>query len=175
MLAGDTVRDSKFFLLREAALADAADIASLLSEAFAGYKGFYTPEAFSATTPSGEEIASRFKEGPIWVALQNNSIIGTLSGLPMAKTLYLRSMAVLPAKRGSGIGRALLQQAEDFAYANRYERTLLSTTPFLDSAIRLYNRFGYQHVDEGPTQLFGTPLIAMAKALTSSHKSISSC
>src|SRR5260370_227302 len=45
----------------------------------------------------------------------------------------------------------------------------LSTTPFLDRAIRLYERFGFQRSDEGPLDLFGTPLFTMTKRLNESY------
>ncbi len=40
----------------------------------------------------------------------------------------------------------------------------LSTTPFLHSAIRLYERFGYRRTDDGMNDLFGTPLFTMEKS-----------
>jgi len=42
---------------------------------------------------------------------------------------------------------------------------LLSTTPFLDDAIRLYQRFGFERIREGPHDLAGTPLFTMEKAV----------
>jgi hypothetical protein len=42
---------------------------------------------------------------------------------------------------------------------------LLSTTPFLASAIRLYEQYGFVKSDRGPQNLFGTPLFAMEKPL----------
>ena len=82
----------------------------------------YTNEAFSATTPTTEQIHLRWGEGPVWVAVQNNSIVGTVSALPKGEALYIRSMAVLPAVRGEGIGRLLLQAIEGFAHARGYQR-----------------------------------------------------
>ena len=42
----------------------------------------------------------------------------------------------------------------------------LSTTPFLESAIRLYEKFGFQRTSDGPLDLFGTPLFTMQKSLS---------
>ena len=74
-------------------------------------------------------------------------------------------MAILPAARGNKIGEKLLTQIEKFAIANRYERLLLSTTPFLDRAIHLYEKFGFRRNGEPPHDLFGTPLVTMAKII----------
>jgi len=46
------------------------------------------------------------------------------------------------------------------------KRLYLSTTPFLHSAIRLYERCGFRRTDEGPHDLFGTPLFTMEKGVS---------
>jgi len=51
--------------------------------------------------------------------------------------LYVRGMAVLPSVRGKGVGETLLRAVEAFASEQGHMTLLLTTTPFLDSAIRL--------------------------------------
>ena len=75
-------------------------------------------------------------------------------------------MAVLPAARGQRTGELLLTDVEQFAATQNFQRLLLSTTPFLDRAIRLYERFGFRRTDEEPHELFGTPLFTMEKAMS---------
>jgi GNAT superfamily N-acetyltransferase len=104
-------------------------------------------------------------EGPVWVAVRDGAVVGTVSVVPRGESLYLRGMAVLPAARGRGLGEALLSRVEEFAAAHGYERLWLSTTPFLSRAIRLYERAGFRRSDDGPHELFGTPLFTMEKAL----------
>jgi GNAT superfamily N-acetyltransferase len=72
-------------------------------------------------------------------------------------------MAVAPAARGCGVGRTLLSQVEEFAAANNRQHLYLSTTPFLFSAIRLYERAGFIPTSAPPYELFGTPLFTMEK------------
>ena len=60
---------------------------------------------------------------------------------------------------------AEIEQVENFARAGGFQRMLLSTTPFLDDAIRLYQRFGFERIREGPHDLAGTPLFTMEKAV----------
>jgi putative acetyltransferase len=74
-------------------------------------------------------------------------------------------MAVLPAARGSGAGAKLLRQVEGWASSEGYTRLFLNTTPFLDAAIRLYERFGFRRADDNLHDLFGTPLFTMEKIL----------
>jgi len=154
--------------VRRAVENDSARIASLLYDSFVEYKSLYTPEAFAATTPPQDQIRARLNEGPMWVAVKNKTIVGTASAVLKSEGLYVRSMAVLPTARGQGLGRLLLKAVEDYASARSCRRLFLSTTPFLCSAIRLYEHFGFERSEEGPHHLFGTPLITMVKALEAS-------
>ena len=141
-------------------------IASVLARSFAEYKSSYTPEAFAATISTPGRIRDRINEGPVWVALRNDAVVGTLSAVAMGEALYLRGMAVDPAARGDGIGRQLLERAKEYAIRNGFERLFLSTTPFLSSAIGLYERYGFSRSDEKTDDLFGTPLFTMVKNLS---------
>jgi GNAT superfamily N-acetyltransferase len=158
-------RDAQGVEMRLAQLTDAGAIAALLLAAFIEYKPLYTDDGFAATTPTNEQILDRMQEGPIWIVLFQQSIVGTLSVILEDSELYLRGMAVLPAARGQRAGGLLLKQVEDFALAHGCRRLFLSTTPFLSRAIRLYERFGFRRTEEGPADLFGTPLFTMEKML----------
>ena len=149
--------------IRLAETGDPPAIASLLLESFVEYESLYTPEGFAATAITGEQIIARMSEGPVWVAVLDERIVGTASVVAKAESLYIRGMAVLPAARGERIGALLLTHIEEFARTEGFSRLFLSTTPFLDRAIRLYERFGFSRTSEGPHELFGTPLFAMAK------------
>ncbi len=151
--------------IRKARPDEAALIASVLYSSFKEYELFYTPEAFSATTPASDKVLERMKEGPVWVALQNETIVGTISAVSKSEGLYIQGMAVLPTARGQRIGWLLLKHVEEFAVKRGVKRLFLRTTPFLKRAIRLYERFGFHHTSEGPHDLFGTPLFTMEKIL----------
>lgn len=152
--------------IRLAELHDAAAIASLLAESFAEYEPLYTPEGYAATAIASEQVAERIVEGPVWVALSDKMVVGTVSVVAGSGSLYLRGMAVRPTARGQHIGEVLLAEIEKFADAGRFRRLFLSTTPFLGRAIRLYERLGFHRTDDGPHDLFGTPLFTMEKFLS---------
>jgi N-acetylglutamate synthase-like GNAT family acetyltransferase len=152
--------------IRLAELSDAPAIALLLSEAFVQYRPLYTQGGFEATAISAAQVTKRMDEGPIWVAICENVIAGTISVVRKHDSLYLRGMAVCPKARGRRIGERLLNQAEDHATRQGIDRLFLSTTPFLDRAIHLYEKCGYRRTDEGPHELFGTPLFTMEKFLS---------
>jgi GNAT superfamily N-acetyltransferase len=157
-----TMRHQAVIRIRKAKHCDAAAIESVLDESFLEYERAYTPDAFRITTPEKREIENRIKHWTVWVALHANVIVGTVSAHPEGEALHIRSMAVRPSMRGRGIGKLLLQRVEKFALANRYKRLILNTTPFLASAIRLYERFGFQATGS-ERDWFGTTLSAMAK------------
>ena len=151
--------------VREACPSDSADIAWILHESFAGYEPLYTRAAFAVTTPAPDGVLERMKEGPVWVATQDGRFVGTASVVPKESRLYVRGMAVIPAARGRGVGRLLLDRIEAFAAGRRFSSLFLSTAPFLREAIDLYERRGFHRTDEGPFDLLGTPLFTMEKRL----------
>ena len=146
---------------------DAPSIAAVLRDSFKEYRPLYTDGGFAATTPTGKQIRNRWHEGPVWVALLDGAIVGTVSAVPKGEGLYVRSMAVLPSARGHGIGELLLGGVESFAVTHGHKQLFLSTTPFLARAIRLYEHWGFTRDDKGIHDLFGTPLFTMVKTLKS--------
>jgi GNAT superfamily N-acetyltransferase len=155
--------------IRRAEDIDAETIASLMFEAFAEYESLYTPAGFAATAINAAQVVNRIAEGPVWVAVLDESIVGTASVMSKADSLYLRGMAVLPAARRLRIGELLLKHVEQFAVAGKSRRLILSTTPFLHRAIRLYEHFGFRRTNDGPHDLFGTPLFSMEKILSGTN------
>jgi GNAT superfamily N-acetyltransferase len=151
--------------IRRANQRDAAAIELLIRESFHEHEPAYTPQAFDLATPREHEIEKRIKEWAVWVAVRANVIVGTISAYSEGSSLHIRSMAVHPSMRGQGIGKLLLGRVEDFASANDYKRLLLNTTPFMNRAIRLYERFGFEF--NGTEQnWFGTRLRTMTIELT---------
>ncbi len=153
--------------IRLAASSDASAVANLIFQSFIEYKASYTDEAFAATCPSRIEVENRLAEGPVWIAVDDETVVGTVSGVLLGSALLVRSLAVLPSERGQGTGELLLDQVENYAYENGYTRLVLSTTPFLTPAIRLYEQLGFGRSSEGPNNRFGTPIFTMVKELKS--------
>jgi GNAT superfamily N-acetyltransferase len=152
-------------LVRRAVADEAPIIARVLDQAFAEFEAQYTPAAFAATTPTSDQIQKRWSDGPVWIAALGDQLVGTISAVPKSEGLYIRSMAVLSSHRGHGIGHLLLQAVEQFAIAQGFQCMFLSTTPFLEQAIRLYEQFGFHRTNDVPHELFGTPLFSMVKRL----------
>ena len=157
--------DTVGLAVRAAGLDEAAVVAHTLQAAFAPYAPQYSAAALAATTPTEAQLRQRWPEGPVWVAQINGRAVGTVAAVIKGDSLYVRSMAVLPDARGHGLGRLLLEEVERYARARALRRLYLSTTPFLERAIRLYEGFGFRRTEAGPHALFGTPLFTMEKVL----------
>jgi GNAT superfamily N-acetyltransferase len=155
-------------VVRRAELDDAQAIAEVLHQSFLEFKPLYTDGGFAATALSAEQVISRMQEGPVWVALHEDALLGTVAAVVKDESVYIRGMAVLPRARGTGVGAQLLREIETWTRQEGYNRLFLSTTPFLDSAIRLYERVGFRRTEPGLHDLFGTPLFAMEKLLLNS-------
>ena len=152
--------------LRIAKPEDAGAVASVLESAFAEYRSFYSEAGFAATAITKDQVEARMNEGPMWVAVDGDVIIGTVAAVSNGEALHVRGMGIVPAARGRKIGELLLTHVAEFARAQQHTRMILNTTPFLAQAISLYERFGFERTDEGPLDLFGTPLFSMTKELT---------
>jgi ribosomal protein S18 acetylase RimI-like enzyme len=155
--------------IRRANQRDAAAIEVLIREAFREHEPAYTREAFDIATPGKHEIEKRIEDWAVWIAINANVIVGTVSAHAEGPGLQIRSMAVHPSMRGHGIGKLLLARVEDFACANGYKRLILNTTPFMNRAIRLYKAFGFRFTGRRKNW-FGTWLRAMTKELAAHTK-----
>jgi len=162
------LQSNTFQLEKHIRLADSGEagaIAAVLYEAFREFESLYTKEGFAATTPKSEQVLERLSEGPVWVALVDGELVGTVSVVLKREAMYIRGMAVLPRTRGARVGKLLMEQVQQYAFEKGCKRLFLSTTPFLERAIRLYEKFGFRRTPEGPHDLFGTPLFTMEKTL----------
>jgi methylenetetrahydrofolate--tRNA-(uracil-5-)-methyltransferase len=165
---GLSVLPATQIVVRRAELDDAQAIAEVLHQSFLEFKPLYTDGGFAATALSAEQVISRMQEGPVWVALHEDALLGTVAAVVKDESVYIRGMAVLPRARGTGVGAQLLREIETWTRQEGYNRLFLSTTPFLDSAIRLYERVGFRRTEPGLHDLFGTPLFTMEKLLLNS-------
>ncbi len=151
--------------IRRAEPEDAALVARVLHESFVEYEALYTSEGFAATVLNAGLVQQRMNEGRVWIASRECNAVGTVAAVVKGDSLYMRGMAVVPAARGVRLGAQLLELVDAWAREQTCARVFLSTAPFLSAAIRLYERSGFRRTEEGPHDLFGTPLFVMEKTL----------
>jgi N-acetylglutamate synthase-like GNAT family acetyltransferase len=154
--------------IRRATAVDGEAVSYLLRDAFREFERLYTRAGYAATTPEPGIVRERLKEGPTWVAEKDGHIVGTVSAVLRDGAVYVRSMAVAPGARGQRIGHAIMAEPFQLAVERKAARLFLSTTPFLFSAIRLYESLGFRRTGEPPDDLHGTPLFTMAKPVRAS-------
>jgi hypothetical protein len=94
------------------AVPEDAWVVSVLEAAFVEYWSSYTDEAFVATAPTRDKIEIRMNEGPMWVALYNEVIAGTVAAVSKSEASYVRGMGIVPTATGKRTGELLLKTVE---------------------------------------------------------------
>ena len=113
------------------------------------------------------DILARFiqhhdpKRERLWIAEQDGERIGSIMIVDAGEeTAQLRILLVEPKTRGSGIGKRLIDECLDFSQRAGYKKIKLWTQSNLDAARRLYEKAGFQLVEEKPHKSFGHDLVA---------------
>lgn len=114
----------------EASAKAAAEMSQLLGE------GLNQPDTLLLTAVAEDNSAI----GRVWLSLKHPR------GFP--KTAYLYYIEVLPAHRGQGLGRPLLEAVEQEAARQGIERISLNVFGANDAARQLYSSSGYDVVTQ---------------------------
>jgi GNAT superfamily N-acetyltransferase len=150
--------------IRPANSADADAILQCLAAAFASHRAEYTPAAFADTVLSAETVQIRLEQMHVLVATVSGNVVGTVSGVCGAVEGHLRGMAVFPEWRGHGVAAKLLAAIETWLASQGCERITLDTTLPLKTAMKFYEKHGYQHSGR-VAEFFGMPLLEYVKHL----------
>jgi GNAT superfamily N-acetyltransferase len=135
--------------------------------------GYINPDA--AYVHRLRDAAQRAREAELVVAVHDGEPTGTVTycrhGSPWAQLTVpgeaeFRMLAVVPAARGLGLGKALVQHCVARAREDGCRTLRLSTEPIMHAAHRIYHRMGFVRTPErdwAPTA--GTDLLTYALAL----------
>ncbi len=96
----------------------------------------------------------------LWLAEREGQIAGCIAivaGAP--ETAQLRWFLVVPAARGAGVGKRLLNEAVAFSKECGYRRIILWTVSALTAATHLYRSAGFRKVEERPGHLWGVEVV----------------
>jgi len=83
----------------------------------------------------------------VWLASINGGIVGCIALRELTEypgSGEIKRMYVQPTHRGHGIAKELLDAAERFAARAGYEWLYLDSAPGMDTAVRFYQRKGFQ-------------------------------
>ena len=130
--------------LRPATAADAPALAATIATAFAQYRGKLVPES-SAFRETPEAIVGQLSNGSsAIIAEQNGEMVGCVMTEPMDGDLYFGRLAVLPAARGLGLARRLIEAVEADARARGLPGVRLGVRIALPQNQKLFNSLGYR-------------------------------
>lgn len=142
-------------LVREAAPAEYAEVARITVEAYREYAGRMSAQAWAEYEADLSDIDGRAVKGVILVAEVEGALAGALAHFAPGQIgsewlpsgwAYFRALAVPPAYRGRGVGRALTKASIARARAAGAAALALHTTEVMPVARAMYERLGFvQH------------------------------
>ena len=132
--SGDLTR-SAFRLARPS---DSAEIHRLNAAAYAKY----ADRMDQPPAPVTHDYAPEVDAGCVW--LTGQPAIGLIVLIPVGDSLLIENVAVLPSAQGSGIGRQLMEFAEQRAAALGLKTLILYTNVVMTENLAIYARLGYQ-------------------------------
>ena len=104
--------------------------------------------------PTTDHLFELFKApGSVYfVAEKNGIILGGCGIFPTEalpeNTCELVKLYLDKAVRGTGLGKALLLKAMDWAKANGYDQVYLESMPELSKAVNIYEKVGFKKLDQ---------------------------
>ncbi|QXH48724.1 GNAT family N-acetyltransferase [Pseudomonas xanthosomatis] len=125
--------------LRRATPADADTIAALVAEAYSPY----IPRIGRKPGPMLDDYGQVVGDELVFVAQQDERIVGVLVLRLEGRELLLVNVAVLPACKGQGVGRLLMDACEAQARAAGSEAIRLYTHERMIENIAIYQKLGY--------------------------------
>ena len=156
-------------MITQATIADAAELSALINSAYRGEtskKGWTTQaDLLEGTRTSEEELISIIASSNHYLLkfIRDEKIIGSVLLIAKKEVLYLGMLTVSPELQNSGIGKQLLQAAEQLAQQLELSRIQMTVIGIRKELLAWYMRNGYE--DTGVREPF--PFGEGDKALTS--------
>jgi ribosomal protein S18 acetylase RimI-like enzyme len=146
--------------LRAAEAADAPVLAELVRAAY----GHYVDRIGRPPRPMTDDYDVVVRARRVTVAERAGEIVGLIVLEVDAERVMIDNVAVAPAHRGTGVGRALLEHAEASARTAGHQAIYLYTHERMTENLNLYSRVGY--VEYGRRQHGAALVVHMRKQLT---------
>ncbi len=141
-------------MISKATLQDVPELNILVNSAYRGEsskKGWTTEEHLLGGIRTDEEDLSELlkKENvTILKYTELGKIIGSVYLERQADKLYLGMLTVSPELQGGGIGKKLMQAAEDLAKENNIPKVSMTVISVRKELIKYYERRGYKNTGE---------------------------
>jgi ribosomal protein S18 acetylase RimI-like enzyme len=154
-----TAPDQPGTSLRPATGSDAVAVAALVDAAY----GHYVQRIGMLPGPMTEDYAAVIRDRQVTLAERHGAIVGVVVLNVTDEGFVVDNVAVHPARRGTGLGRALLQFAEGEARRAGFDSIYLYTHEQMTENLALYSRIGYVEYDRRSQGTFS--LVYMRKQL----------
>lgn len=152
--------------LRRGRSADAAGLAETIAAAFEQYRGKLVPESGAFRETPATISADLLKGAGAIIAERNGVMIGCVMTQVLDGDLYFGRLSVLPAARGAGLARRLINAVENEARARGLAGVRLGVRVVLTDNQRLFESLGYREISREAHEGFDHPTsINMRKAL----------
>ncbi|ATL48838.1 GNAT family N-acetyltransferase [Chitinophaga caeni] len=116
-----------------------------------------------------QDLLMHFNPGKdaVWLAFRGQDLTGFISSIHRSDdTAQLRFFFVNEKSRGSGLGKYLMELWVSNFRSRPYKEAYLWTTREQLAAIALYKKFGFQLVEEAPSEHLGKALVEQKYVLT---------
>lgn len=129
------------FALRRATPDDAPALTECIGRAYAPYFGRIT-DLPPVTEGVGDDIAKHL----VWVAVSAGQVVGGVVLVITSESAHLANVAVDPDMRGTGLGRALIAQAEAESRKRGLGVIQLATHVDMPENVALYRHLGWREI-----------------------------
>lgn len=123
-------------------VAEPADVGAVSACVQAAY-AIYVDRIGRAPAPMSADYDALVAAREVWVACEDETIVGVLVLRPGRDSLLLENVAVSPTSQGRGIGRALIGFAEGHASELGLPAVGLYTNELMTENLSLYPALGY--------------------------------
>lgn len=129
--------------IRKAVPADAPVVKACVAAAFEPY----IARIGKPPAPMLLDLPAEIEAGHVWLAELNGNTIGVLIQYETDEGFYIDTVAVVPHQQGRGVGRQLLDFAEQEALRRGYDSLYLCTNVKMTENQVFYPRLGYIEVE----------------------------
>jgi GNAT superfamily N-acetyltransferase len=147
------------YRLRPATGSDAGSVAALVDAAY----GHYVERIGMLPGPMTDDYTAVIRNRQVTVAEHDGAIVGVVILTVTDEGFFIDNVAVHPSRRGTGLGRVLLQFAEAEARHAGSDAIHLYTHEKMSENLALYSRIGYVEYDRRSQGAFS--LVYMRKQL----------
>jgi ribosomal protein S18 acetylase RimI-like enzyme len=126
--------------------ATSLDIREIETCAIAAYT-LYVERIGREPAPMVANFAASIRKGHLYVAQEDNQIVGFVVFYPQQDHVHLENVAVTPGFQNRGIGTRLIRFVEQQAQQDGYTRVELYTNARMTENLEFYPRLSYEQFD----------------------------